>query len=235
MTLAMLEGVTAGYAGVSAIRDVDLSVAAGEVVVLLGPNGAGKTTTLMTLAGLVPATAGQVAVFGAPVPAGRTDRLARAGLAFVPEDRGLFADLTVEENLRLGQRRGALELRQTLEWFPALEPLLRRHAGLLSGGEQQMLALARAMLARPRLLLIDEMTLGLAPLLVEGLLPLLRRIAADTGVGVLLVEQHVDLALAAADRGYVLAQGRVRMTGTADALRSDRARLEASYLGEDAR
>jgi branched-chain amino acid transport system ATP-binding protein len=229
--LARMEGVTAGYAGAPAIRDVDLTVDAGEVVVLLGPNGAGKTTSLLTLVGLLPTMAGQVTMFDRDVRSGQTFRLARAGLAFVPEDRALFTDLTAQENLLLGRRRGAVDLRQTLEWFPQLERLLKRQAGLLSGGEQQMLALARAMLARPRLLLIDEMTLGLAPLLVQGLLPLLRRIAQDTGVGVLLVEQHVDLALAAADRGCVLAQGRVRMDGTADELRADRARLEASYLG----
>lgn len=229
--LARMEGVTAGYAGAPAIRDVDLTVDAGEVVVLLGPNGAGKTTSLLTLVGLLPAMAGRVTMFDRGVRPGQTFRLARAGLAFVPEDRALFTDLTAHENLLLGRRRGAVDLRQTLEWFPQLERLLKRQAGLLSGGEQQMLALARAMLARPRLLLIDEMTLGLAPLLVQGLLPLLRRIAQDTGVGVLLVEQHVDLALAAADRGCVLAQGCVRMDGTADELRADRARLEASYLG----
>ncbi|MCZ7530153.1 MAG: ABC transporter ATP-binding protein [Acidimicrobiia bacterium] len=237
--LLSLSGVDAGYDGVPVVYDLDLTVGEGEVVALLGSNGAGKTTTLLTISGLLPRLGGELTVLGAGVSDGRhrTERrtldLARRGLAHVPEDRALFFELTAGENLRLGAQRGDDEAVETaLESFPRLHELSHRNAGLLSGGEQQMLALARALAGRPRLLLIDEMSLGLAPIVVEQLLPTVRAIADDTGAGVLLVEQQVPAALAIADRVYVLRRGRVAIEGNASDLRRRRDLLEASYLGD---
>lgn len=237
--LLALQGLTAGHAGISVIQDVDLTVSAGEVVALLGANGAGKTTTLLTISGLLPTLGGSISVFGQPVHTGRRARtsgvwgLARKGVAHVPEDRGLFFDLTVAENLRLGRpRRGSSNLDEVLGWFPALTQVLDRKAGLLSGGEQQMLAQARAPIGRPRLLLVDELSLGLAPIIVEGLLPILRSIADETGAGILMVEQHVSLALSISNRGYLLSGGRVAHQGTAAELAADAERIEAGYLGD---
>ena len=175
---------------------------------------------------------GSLEVLGSPPTTRRPQRNARRGVAHVPEDRALFHQLTVAENLRLGGRRGADEAR-VLALFPALEPLLGRQAGLLSGGEQQMLAVGRALASGPRLLLVDEMSLGLAPIVVEGLLPVLRTVA-DDGVGVVLVEQHVRLALEVADRAYVLNHGELVASGRADELAGEAALLEASYLGTSA-
>ena len=231
MNALQLVGLTAGHHGVAAVRGLDLHVEQGEVVALLGPNGAGKTTTLLTASGLLPVIAGEVRVMGTATAGLRAHRIARLGVAHVPEDRSLFFDLTVRENLRLGKGSGASGLRRALEWFPALEDLLDRRAGLLSGGEQQMLALARALAGAPRLLMVDEMSLGLAPIIVEQLLPVLRRIASDTGAGVLVVEQHVNLVLGIADRAYVLSHGDLTFAGDASALRADRSLLERSYLG----
>lgn len=237
-TLLELQGLTAGHGGIPVVHEVDLTVSAGEVVALLGANGAGKTTTLLTISGLLPSIGGSISVFGEAVHTGRRVRtsgvwgLARQGVAHVPEDRGLFFDLSVAENLRLAKpRKGPADRDGVLMWFPALAAVLDRKAGLLSGGEQQMLALARAVLSRPRLLLVDEMSLGLAPIIVEGLLPVLRSIADETGAGILLVEQHVSLALSISDRGYLLSGGRVAHHGTAAELAADAERIEASYLG----
>jgi branched-chain amino acid transport system ATP-binding protein len=162
-------------------------------------------------------------------------KLARTGVAHVPEDRGLFFDLTAAENLRLGRptARDAQRVpdEQLVEWFPALSRVLDRKAGLLSGGEQQMLAIARAVVSRPRLLLIDEMSLGLAPIIVEQLLPVLRTIATETGAGILVVEQHVGLVLSIADHAVLLHQGQVAFSGTAAELEAQPELLEAGYLG----
>ncbi len=230
--LLEIDRLTTGYLGVPVVRDLDLTVNAGEVVVLLGPNGAGKTTTLLTVSKMVPIISGDVRLFGRSIQDRRSHHLPREGLAHVLEDRSLFFQLTVAENLRLGSPTGDPDVSRILEWFPALEPLLDRRSGLLSGGEQQMLAMARALTSEPRLLMIDEMSLGLAPLVVESMLPIVRRAADETGAGVLMVEQHVHLALEVADRGYVLSHGDLVHQGTAAELAADRELLEASYLGD---
>ena len=228
-----LVGLTAGYAGTAVVRDLDMRVGPGEVIALLGPNGAGKTTTLRAIAGLLAPIGGRVLLHGASV-GGPAHRVARHGVAFVPEDRALFFDLTVEENLRLGAGRGERRAarQRVVEMLPALEPLLQRRARSLSGGEQQMLALARALASRPRCLLVDEMSLGLAPLVIDRLFPILRRIADEDGVGVLLVEQHVRMALAVADRAYVLAHGRLTFEGPAAELANQPDRLRTAYFGQ---
>ena len=189
--LIEIEGLASGYSSVPVVRDLDLTVSAGEVVALLGPNGAGKTTTLLTISGLLPVLEGNLLVLGEPVTHGSPHQVARRGLAHVAEDRSLFFDLTVRENLRLGLRGTGRSRNDgydaALDLFPSLKPLLGRRAGLLSGGEQQMLAMARALISRPKVLLVDEMSLGLAPIIVEQMLPLVREIADQTGAGVILV------------------------------------------------
>jgi branched-chain amino acid transport system ATP-binding protein len=230
--LLEVEEMSTGYAGVPVVRDLNLRVDEGEVVALLGPNGAGKTTTLLTTSALVPILAGDIKVFGRSVKGRRPHLVARDGLAHVPEDRSLFFGLTVKENLRLGAAKGSADIDQALDYFPALKPILTRRAGLLSGGEQQMLAMGRALTVRPRLLMVDEMSLGLAPIIVERLLPVLRTIADQTGAGVLVVEQHVHLALEVADRAYVLSHGNLALEGSAAELSENRHLLESSYMGQ---
>jgi branched-chain amino acid transport system ATP-binding protein len=224
-------GLSAGYHRVPVVRDLDLQVHAGEVVALLGPNGAGKTTTLLTISGILAPIAGQVRVLGKPISWRRPHRNARRGLAHVPENRSLFFGLSTQANLALGNRDRKGDVSRALEYFPSLGDLLKRRAGLLSGGEQQMLALARALVSRPKVLMVDEMSMGLAPLIVESLLPVMRTIATETGAGILLVEQHVKIALQVADRAYVLTHGRVTLEGTANELAARNDLLEASYLG----
>jgi branched-chain amino acid transport system ATP-binding protein len=229
--LLEIENLSTGYFGVPVVRGLNLHVGEGEVVALLGPNGAGKTTTLLTTSAIVPIIDGDIAVLGRSVKGRRPHLVARDGLAHVPEDRSLFFSLTVKENLKLGSRKGGADLGKVVEYFPALEPLMNRRAGLLSGGEQQMLAVGRALTTAPKLLMIDEMSLGLAPVIVERMLPVVRQIANNTGAGVLLVEQHVHLALEVADRAYVLSHGELVLEGNSADLATDIDKLTSSYMG----
>jgi branched-chain amino acid transport system ATP-binding protein len=219
-------GLSAGYHGVPVVHDLDLEVRAGEMVALFGPNGAGKTTTLLALAGEVDALAGSVEYAGVP-QRGPLQLRAQQGLGLLTEDRAVFMSLSARDNLRLG--RGAVE--DAMAFFPELEPHLGRRTGLLSGGQQQMLALARILASRPRVILADELSLGLAPLVVQRLLVALRR-ATEEGAAVLLVEQHVRVALEEVDRAYVLTRGRLALGAAAAELRRDPDRVTDLYLAE---
>jgi branched-chain amino acid transport system ATP-binding protein len=234
MTEAVLDirSLDAGYGHAPVLRNFELTVGAGEVVALLGPNGAGKTTTLRAISGLVKPMKGTISFDGRDLARLSPTARARLGIAHVPEGRGLFFGLTVAEHFRLTPRGEQLDEQLAYEYFPALRELRSRRTGLLSGGEQQMLAVARALARRPRLLLLDELSLGLAPLIVERLLPVVREFAQSTSCAVLLVEQHVQLALQIADRGCVLAHGEIVIRGPAKQLLGDRQLLVASYLGE---
>jgi branched-chain amino acid transport system ATP-binding protein len=227
-----IEGLTAGYDEAAVIRDVSLDVAPGEVVALLGPNGAGKTTTLRAISGLVKPMGGRVVLDGGDLVRISPSARARRGLAHVPEGRGLFFGLTVAEHFKLMPRGETVDTALAYEYFPKLEELRDRRVGLLSGGEQQMLAVGRALARQPRVLLLDELSLGLAPVIVERLLPVVRQFAQERHCAVLLVEQHVHLALEVADRGYVLTHGEISLKADAAQLRADRHLLVASYLGE---
>ncbi len=224
--------LSAGYDNVPVVRGLTLSVGAGEVVALLGANGAGKTTTLRAISGLVRVSSGTVHLDGIDLDGVSPTGRARAGIAHVPEGRGIFYGLTVGEHFRVGLRPTRAQVDEVLEYFPALTKLQNRRAGLLSGGEQQMLAIACALIQTPKLLLLDELSLGLAPVIVERLLPVVRDFATARQVAVVLVEQHVRLGLDIADRAYVLAHGDLMTSGSAEELRNDTDRLVASYLGE---
>ena len=230
--LLELTNVEARYGAVNALRGVTLQVGEGELVAVLGANGAGKTTTLRAISGTV-RREGQVVFAGKRLPR-RADSTARAGIAHVPEGRGTFMELSVWDNLRLGAytRRGGLkeDAKRVFDFFPVLADRREQQAGTLSGGEQQMLALGRAMMARPRLLLLDEPSLGLAPLVVREIFGALERMRTEDGVAVLVVEQNARIALRAAQRAYVLEVGRVVVEGATEELRQNES-VRKSYLG----
>lgn len=229
-SLLSLRGLRASYGPIEVLHGIDLEVPMGGVVAILGPNGAGKTTLLNTIAGLHPASAGAVVLAGRRVNGARADQLARAGLCLVPEGRGIFANLTVDEHLRMathsGRRLADIEA-ETYERFPRLAERRSQVAGTLSGGEQQMLALARGLATQPALLLLDELSMGLAPMIVEDLYTQVVAIAAS-GVAIVVVEQFAHAVLGVADLAAVLVQGRIGVLGRPAEIESQ---LAAAYLG----
>ena len=233
MSELIVEGLVAGYGRIEALHGVDLAVSGAEAVTLIGTNGAGKTTLLKTVAGLIRPWRGRIRWQGEDITGWPAERRVRAGLALVPEGRRVFAGLSVADNLLLGgyARRGKGALVEVYDLFPRLRERRAQPAGTLSGGEQQMLAIGRALMPRPRLLLLDEPSLGLAPLLSREIFDVIRRINAD-GVSVLLVEQNARRALALATRGYVLETGRLVASGPSAGLAAD-PRVRRAYLGLD--
>ena len=232
-TLLELDGVEARYGPVQALHGVSLTVADGEIVAVLGANGAGKTTTLRAISGTV-SRSGSIALEGKLLRGG-PEVAARAGIAHVPEGRGTFVELTVEENLRLGaytrrDRQVKTDLKRVAEYFPWMADRGGQRAGTLSGGEQQMLALGRALMSRPRLLLLDEPSLGLAPMIVREFFRIVRELNGSEGLTVLLVEQDARIALSISARAYVLEVGRVALSGSSEQLRGDES-IRRSYLG----
>jgi branched-chain amino acid transport system ATP-binding protein len=231
--LLELDGVEARYGPVQALHGISLTVADGEIVAVLGANGAGKTTTLRAISGTV-SRSGKIDLEGKALRGG-PEAAARAGVAHVPEGRGTFVELTVEENLRLGaytrrDRQVKADLKRVAEYFPWMAERGGQRAGTLSGGEQQMLALGRALMSRPRLLLLDEPSLGLAPMIVREFFRIVRELNANEGLTVLLVEQDARIALSSSSRAYVLEVGRVALSGSSDELRGDE-NVRRSYLG----
>jgi len=236
MRLLEVKDLKVAYGGIVAVRGIDLHVDAGELVALIGANGAGKTTTLKALAGMLRPTGGSVHYGGTSITHEPSHRLVHRGIALVPEGRGVFARLTVEENLAMGAyiRDDRAEVRNDLDriytLFPRLKERRAQTAGTLSGGEQQMVAIGRAMMSRPKLMLLDEPSMGLAPLMVQKIFEVVRSIA-EQGVTILLVEQNARLALQAASRGYVMESGAITLTDAAGALLESE-QVRQAYLGE---
>ncbi len=235
---ALLEtrGLHAGYGETRVLHGIDFSVQQGGVTALLGANGAGKTTTLRAICGMVRTTGGEILLANERIDGKATEDIVQRGVAHVPDGRGTFVELTVEENLRLGaflrkDRAGVAEdFERVFGYFPRLRERFRQQAGTLSGGEQQMLAIARALLLRPKLLLLDEPSFGLAPLIVQEIFGIMHRIRADEGVSILLVEQNASLALDIAEQAYLLETGRIVVSGPAVEIRRDDS-IRRSYLG----
>ena len=236
--LLALERLAVAYGGIQAVKGIDLEVRDGELVCLIGANGAGKTTTLKGICGLLPVKSGTIRYAGDDITGVPSYRLVRRGLAMVPEGRGMFGALTIEENLAMGAYartdRAAVraDAERVFALFPRLKERRRQTAGTLSGGEQQMLAMARALMSRPRLLLLDEPSMGLAPLMVQKVFETIIAVAKE-GVTMLLIEQNARLALEVSDRGYVMESGEITLEGTAPALLHD-PKVRAAYLGEAA-
>ncbi|MBA3281502.1 MAG: ABC transporter ATP-binding protein [Acidimicrobiia bacterium] len=234
-TMLRLEGVSGGYGPVTVLHGLDLEVAEGEVAVILGANGAGKTTTLRAICGILGKVQGEVFFDGSSITKKSTQAIARSGIALVPQGRGTFGDLSVDDNLRLGaiSRKDngvGADLERWYEAFPRLTERRNQAAGSMSGGEQQMLAIARALMSRPRLLLLDEPSLGLAPLITKDLFERLGEINRSEGLTMLVVEQNASLALAIAQRGYVLETGNIVASGEAESLAADED-VRKAYLG----
>jgi branched-chain amino acid transport system ATP-binding protein len=235
MGLLEVVGLCAGYGDVPVLRGIDLSIPAGSITALIGANGAGKTTLLRTISGIIPADAGTIHYDGQDIVGMPPQDIARAGLVQVPEGRRLFSEMTVLENLLVGssspvaRRKRDENLAMVLEMFPKVGERKAQRAGTLSGGEQQMVAIARALMASPRLLLLDETSLGLAPIVVDEIFVAVRRLAAQ-GLTILVVEQNTALALEVADHGYVLEQGHFAIQGAASSLIAD-PRVRQAYLG----
>jgi len=231
-----LRNVCTSYGNITALKDVSIKVLPGEIITLVGANGAGKTTTLMSISGIVSPRSGEVLFLGSPVNHMRPEEVAALGISHVPEGRHIFPKMTVTENLVMGAflRRSRAEIKRDMDYVYELFPILaqRRHqsGGTLSGGEQQMLAISRGLMARPRLLLLDEPSLGLAPLFVRLIFRIIRRINRDHGTTILLVEQNANMALRIAHRGYVMENGGIVMEGAADALLRNED-IKKAYLG----
>jgi len=222
-------GLDVGYGKLTVARDITFTLEPKKVLTVLGPNGAGKTTLLMTLAGFLPPRSGMIVMNSEPVRGSSPRRMNQAGMILIPDFRALFTELTPVQNLKLAAPRGA-DLDPVLELFPALQRRERLRVGELSGGEQQMLAIARALVQSPKLLLIDEMSMGLAPVAVESLMPVIRRVADEHGAAVIMVEQHVQLALEVADEAMVIVHGSVVLSGSAETYRNDISAVESAYM-----
>lgn len=222
------------YGAVQALRGVDIDVHPGEIVTLLGSNGAGKSSLLRSIISMTPSPRGNIEFNGESIFRKRTDEIVKSGISLVPEGRGILSTMTVEENLELGayhqDRTWRNRLPEIFELFPIVQQRIKQNAGTLSGGEQQMVAIGRAMLARPKLLLLDEPSLGLAPKIIQTIFSLIKKIR-DTGVSILLVEQNVHMAMKVADRGYVLQNGKIVLAGTAAELTSRMEDTQKAYLG----
>ncbi|MGA2932581.1 MAG: ABC transporter ATP-binding protein [Acidimicrobiales bacterium] len=226
-------GLDVGYGKLTVARGITFTLQPKKVLTVLGPNGAGKTTLLMTLAGFLPSRSGTIVLHGEPVKGSSPRRMNQAGMILIPDFRALFTELTPIQNLKLAAPRGA-DLDPVLELFPALQRREKLRVGELSGGEQQMLAIARALVQSPKLLLIDEMSMGLAPVAVESLMPVIRRVADEHGAAVIMVEQHVQLALEVADEAMVIVHGSVVLSGSAETYRNDISAVESAYMSGSA-
>jgi branched-chain amino acid transport system ATP-binding protein len=235
MALLEVKDLSVSYGAIRALHGVSFHVNEGEVVTLIGANGAGKSTTLRTISGLLPVDSGEVIYDNEPITGEEASRIVRRGVIHVPEGRRIFSPLTVRENLEMGAftRTDRAEIQETMEHvfqlFPRMKERLAQTGGTLSGGEQQMLAVGRALMAKPKLLLMDEPSMGLAPILVEEIFDIIREISQE-GVTILLVEQNAHMALSVADRGYVLETGAIELEGSAEELAAN-PQVQAAYLG----
>ena len=231
-----LENVQTGYGNILAIKDVNLEISEGEIVTLIGANGAGKSTTLMTISGVVPTRAGRILFNGREIQKMEADQIVRMGICQVPEGRHIFPELTVQENLDMGAflRTNKKEIKQDIDYVFSLFPILAERrgqdGGTLSGGEQQMLAMSRALMARPKLLLLDEPSMGLAPLVIRQIFEIIKQINSENNTTIFLVEQNANQALHIADRGYVIENGRIVFSGQAESLLKN-SDIQKAYLG----
>ena len=236
MTILKLKGVHVGYGGIKAVKGIDLEVNAGELVTLIGANGAGKTTTLKAIVGLLRPTQGTIEYDGQSIADDRPHQIAGKGLVLVPEGRGVFPSLTIEENLQMGayirsdRNEIAADIEEKFQLFPRLKERAKQTAGTLSGGEQQMLAISRALMARPKLLLLDEPSMGLAPIMVQKIFEVVRDVS-KRGMTILLIEQNAKLALQVSQRGYVMDGGLITLADDSKALLAN-PKVREAYLGE---